>query len=212
MFTIMGNALFGEQFADDYGTIASAFERCLFIMVGEFGPYDDIIATPGLEILARLWFWLYVCIVVFILLNALLAIIVTGYDDATKSVDKTWRDPMMRVVNTARMQLNFARDPVKCQLVMSTEVLMEALDSAIVAVESDGASSRGALDKLEPKFDGGAKIDFSVSEEVVGIYGVKVEECQLARLIEKQGVAAGWVARARVLFLTVSPPFIERTG
>ena len=68
MFTIMGNALFGEQFADDYGTIASAFERCLFIMVGEFGPYDDIIATPGLEILARLWFWLYVCIVVFILL------------------------------------------------------------------------------------------------------------------------------------------------
>ena len=49
MFTIMGNALFGEQFADDYGTIASAFERCLFIMVGEFGPYDDIIATPGLE-------------------------------------------------------------------------------------------------------------------------------------------------------------------
>ena len=32
MFTIMGNALFGEQFADDYGTIASAFERCLFIM------------------------------------------------------------------------------------------------------------------------------------------------------------------------------------
>jgi hypothetical protein len=160
-------------------------------MVGEFGPYDDIIATPGLEILARLWFWLYVCIVVFILLNALLAIIVTGYDDATKSVDKTWRDPMLRVVNTTRMQLNFARDPMKCQLVMSTEVLMKALDLAIAAVESDDASSRGVLDLLESKFEGGAKIDFSVSGEVVGIYGVKVEECQLARLIEKQGVAAG---------------------
>ena len=84
--------------------------------------------------------------------------------------------------------------------------------AAAAAVESDDASSRGVLDLLESKFEGGAKIDFSVSGEVVGIYGVKVEECQLARLIEKQGVAAGWVARARGLFLTVSPPFIERTG
>ena len=68
---------------------------------------------------------------------------------------------------------------------------MITLDLAIAAVESDDASSRGVLDLLESKFEGGAKIDFSVSGEVVGIYGVKVEECQLARLIEKQGVAAG---------------------
>ena len=53
----------------EYGSLAFAFERCLFIMIGEFGPYEDIVATPGLAVIARLWFWLYVGVVLFILLN-----------------------------------------------------------------------------------------------------------------------------------------------
>ena len=83
IFTVLGYTLFGFSF-DEFGTLGDALESCLFVMLGDSLAYNEMITTAGLEVMTRLWYWLYVIIVMFVLLNALLAIIVEGYTNATE--------------------------------------------------------------------------------------------------------------------------------
>ena len=72
----------------------NALETCMLLMMGDW-EYGDWSAIPGVRgMLARAWFWLYIGVVSIILLNALLAIIVAGYDSANGVVDPTWREPL----------------------------------------------------------------------------------------------------------------------
>ena len=77
--------LFGRYFPDEYDTVMTAFENTLIIlMVGAPDSYGDMAGTnQTLGVLTRLWYWLYIAIIFFIMLNALLAIIVKAYDEVS---------------------------------------------------------------------------------------------------------------------------------
>ena len=71
IFTVLAFMLFGQYFSDEYGTLMLAFENTLIlVMVGAPDAYSDMYNTNGtLWVLTRLWYWLYIIVVFFILLN-----------------------------------------------------------------------------------------------------------------------------------------------
>ena len=142
LFTVLGFALFGQQF-DDFGGIAVAFEQCLYIMVGEFGSYATTPDVPGNRVVARLWFWMYVMVVLFILLNVLLAVLIAGYDEVVHSAeDPTWRDPALKFMHIQRFR--FQASAEERAMYMSDQLLKEAIDAVIAAFGADHSQLTGA--------------------------------------------------------------------
>ena len=105
IFTVLAYMLFGRYFPDEYGTVMTAFENTLIIlMVGAPDSYGDMAGTnQTLGVLTRLWYWLYIAIIFFIMLNALLAIIVKAYDEVS-AISPLYREPLRAFARKRRAE------------------------------------------------------------------------------------------------------------
>lgn len=87
-YAVLGTLLFGQE-NGDFADLPSAF---ITLLAALSGLYDYTTLTPSPGITDQLFFWTYMFIAFFVLLNVLLAIIVEGYD-SSKSI-LTQRDPL----------------------------------------------------------------------------------------------------------------------
>ncbi|KAJ8599616.1 hypothetical protein CTAYLR_004689 [Chrysophaeum taylorii] len=87
-YAVLGSLLFGHD-NDDYATFASA---AITLLAALSGMYDYTTLSLN-EIADQIYFWTYMFIAFFVLLNVLLAIIVEGYDASVAETDK--RDPLV---------------------------------------------------------------------------------------------------------------------
>ena len=196
IFTVLGCTLFGFSF-DEFGTLGDALESCLFVMLGDSLAYNEMIATAGLEVMTRLWYWLYVIIVIFVLMNALLAIIVEGYTNAT-AIDPCWREPLYRHLQIVFYRLQAKKDS---SLFFSNEVLLSVLSSiekdtdlvALSAGFTDVVSAYQKVNAAVPKESGAARMLKHIREQEyqLVVYGTRVSLLQLTKLLRMKGVADG---------------------
>jgi hypothetical protein len=87
LYAFLGCLIFGQEM-DRFSSFALAFEAVLQMCVGMYSPMDEPeFLGGGKKLLAMLYFWTYVAISFFILLNALLAIVVEAYDLVKQQAD-----------------------------------------------------------------------------------------------------------------------------
>jgi hypothetical protein len=94
MYAFFGCLVFGQEM-DRFSSFANAFEAVLETCVGMYNPVDEPEFTLGKKVLAMMYFWSYIVISFFILLNALLAIVVEAYDKVQTAADEeSKQDPL----------------------------------------------------------------------------------------------------------------------
>jgi hypothetical protein len=87
LYAFLGALIFGQEM-DRFSSFALAFEAVLEICVGLYNPMDEPeFLGGGKKLIAMLYFWSYIAISFFILLNALLAIVVEAYDLVKQQAD-----------------------------------------------------------------------------------------------------------------------------
>ena len=197
IFTVLGFTLFGFYF-EQFGSLATAFESCLFVMLGDTLNYDEMIATAGLKVMTRLWYWLYVIVVMFVLLNALLAIIVDGYTEAT-AIEPFWREPLNR-----RLQILYGRlqaQPQRRDLYMSNATLLAMIQSvgveeslsSLASKFSNVANAYSNANEADPKLSGAARMLRYLRDQdyQLLICGNRVSLMQLTKILHAKGIPRG---------------------
>ena len=156
----------------------------------------------GAGFIAQVWYWLYIVIGFFVLMSALLAIVVAGYDAASARVDKHWRDPLG---NSLRLMWRLALasvSPAKASAtlpIMTDVEVLSALSGLTLAQHTQEAPEsprrklrqQTSVNHLEKKLSshGGTLVsDELVSptgDRVVVVFGTKMTDVQLAHLFER---------------------------
>lgn len=89
--------VFGK-FASAFSSFGSAFVTNQYLLLGIYEPQDDMDMAPQ-QMIATIYYWSYMLITFFILLNALLAIIVESYAGVKSLADQEEDiDPLSKVL------------------------------------------------------------------------------------------------------------------
>ena len=200
LFTVIGFGLFGSAL-DGFVDFQSSVVSCLFMLgIGNAPDYDEMVSAAGF--IAQVWYWLYIVIGFFVLMSALLAIVVAGYDAASARVDKHWRDPLG---NSLRLMWRLALasvSPAKASAtlpIMTDVEVLSALSGLTLAQHTQEAPEsprrklrqQTSVNHLEKKLSshGGTLVsDELVSptgDRVVVVFGTKMTDVQLAHLFER---------------------------
>jgi hypothetical protein len=125
MYAFFGCLVFGNEM-DRFSSFAYAFASVLEACIGQYNPVDEPEFTLGKMTLAQLYFWSYICISFFILLNALLAIVVEAYDKVQTAADEeSKQDPLNFMIYESTLHLIWP----KCSYVRITH-LQKLLEDA----------------------------------------------------------------------------------
>ena len=113
-------------------------------MTGLPDDYQDMYGTNDmLNFLTRIWYWLYILIIFFILMNAFLAIVVDAYAEAS-TVPKTWREPLVIWFEYTRRRLTAAEGARA--LFLTNAQLVDALDQLSAAAPDADKAAKFAAD------------------------------------------------------------------
>ena len=168
--------------------------------LGNAPDYGEMVNAAGF--IAQVWYWLYIMIGFFVLMSALLAIVVAGYDAASARVDKHWRDPLANSIclmwRLAVASVSPAKAAGALPIMTDVEVLsaLSGLTLAQHTQEAPGSPRRklrqqASVNHLEKKLSsqGGTlvsdEIESPTSDRVVVIFGTKMTDVQLAHLFER---------------------------
>lgn len=200
LFTVIGFGLFGSAL-DGFVDFQSSAVSCLFMLgLGNAPDYGEMVNAAGF--IAQVWYWLYIMIGFFVLMSALLAIVVAGYDAASARVDKHWRDPLANSIRLMWRHAVASVSPAKAAgaLPIMTDVeVLSALSGLTLAQhtqEAPGSPRRklrqqASVNHLEKKLSsqGGTlvsdEVESPTSDRVVVIFGTKMTDVQLAHLFER---------------------------
>lgn len=98
IYSFTGVMVFG-QFSDEFNTFGAAFVSNIYMLLGTYEPQDDMEMSSQPQI-ATMYYWSYMIITFFILLNALLAIIVDSYASVKNASEQQADvDPLSNTVN-----------------------------------------------------------------------------------------------------------------
>lgn len=150
-YAVLGTLLFGQE-NGDFADLPSSF---ITLLAALSGLYDYTTLTPSPGITDQLFFWTYMFIAFFVLLNVLLAIIVEGYD-SSKSI-LLERDPL-RFFVAARFN---ATPAGRCLLPATTvhKIITDTLallgtkekDDAPAPAPEEAPRGRGLVRKISSK-------------------------------------------------------------
>ena len=110
LYGFLAVLVFG-QFSEAFSSFGSAFVTNQYLLLGIYEPQDDMDMAPQ-HLIATIYYWTYMLITFFILLNALLAIIVESYAgvkalaDQEEDIDPLSKSMTMYLHNLTRPQID----------------------------------------------------------------------------------------------------------
>ena len=232
IFTVLAYVLFGQYFSGKYGDIVSAFENTLLlIMTGLPSDYSAMHGTNAqLSFLTRIWYWLYILVIFFILMNAFLAIVVDAYANANQ-IPKTWREPLTIWFEYTKHRV--AGEKGARALYLTNAQLGHALES--LARVADDSAAEVSFASLEAATRAHAKLDAAPGKAgrilaqltaapgevdgddsiIVCVFGLRVDAPKLAGCFEhvlKLSSCAGGPDETRAIARVLAINVLVRVG